>query len=86
MRGIKANCDKDTKVVPGHGPVGGLEILDKQVAYLESLIEAVEKAVKAGKSKEEVAAMTWPFMDGLGFEQVRGRAIGAVYDEVKETK
>jgi len=78
----RALCDDDTVVIPGHGPVGGASIIDDQRVYLEKLIEAVQKDIDAGVPKEDTVAKTFGFMDGLGFEQIRERAIGAVHDEL----
>lgn len=75
-------CDAKTRVVAGHGPVSDRDGLGRQIHYLESIIENVGKAIGEGRSKEETAQMEWPFMEGLGFEQVRPRAIQAVYDEL----
>ena len=76
-------CDRDTKVVPGHGAITDVGGLKAQREYLDSIWEAVSKEVAAGTPREDVLTMSWDFMDGLGFEQVRERAIGAVYDEAK---
>ncbi len=75
-------CDEQTIVVPGHGPVGDRAIIRAQIDYITSLIEAVKADIAAGVGKDEMVAKTYPFMEGLGFEQARGRAIGAVYDEL----
>ena len=75
-------CDGDTVVVPGHGEVTDRSGLEAQRRYLDQIWESVSAEVAKGTAKDDVVAMTWDFMDGLGFEQVRGRAIGAVYDEV----
>ena len=75
-------CDDDTKVVPGHGPLTDRAGLQAQKRYLDALWDHVAKETRSGKPKDDITAMTWDFMDGLGFEQVRARAIGAVYDEV----
>lgn len=75
-------CGEKTVVVPGHGPVGDRTLLDAQRTYLEALIENVTREIRAGKTREEVVQMSWPFMDGLGFPQARPRALGAVYDEL----
>lgn len=75
-------CEKDTIVIPGHGETGTREIVRSQIRYHEQLLDAVSREIDAGKSKEEITAMTFPFMEGLGFEQVRGRAISAAYDEI----
>jgi glyoxylase-like metal-dependent hydrolase (beta-lactamase superfamily II) len=75
-------CDQDTVVVPGHGPVGNVRELHRQREYLEQLWEAVEREVASGTPREAVMRMAWPFMEGLEREQIRARAIGAVFDEV----
>lgn len=75
-------CDGETAVVPGHGAMGDRRVIEGQIAYLAQLHEAVGREVRRGTPKEEVQSMSWAFMDGLGFEQIRGRAIGAVYDEI----
>jgi glyoxylase-like metal-dependent hydrolase (beta-lactamase superfamily II) len=79
---VRALCDKNTVIVPGHGPVGDIAIIDRQADYLKNLIDAVQAEIDAGTTREEAARKSWPFMDGLGFEQIRPRAIGAVYDEL----
>lgn len=79
---VRALCDKDTVVIPGHGPVGGVSVIDDQRIYLEKLIESVQADIEAGVSKDAIVAKTYDFMNGLGFEQIRGRAIGAVYDQL----
>ncbi len=82
LEGVLSLCDADTVVVPGHGPIGGREIVENAKRYIEQLLAAVEAEVKKGTSKEEAQQMSWPFMDGLGFEQIKSRAIGAVYDQL----
>lgn len=79
---VIALCDESTVVVPGHGEVTDRSGLEAQRRYLEQIWEHVSKEVAKGTSKADVAEMRWDFMDGLGFEQVRSRALGAVYDEV----
>ncbi|MFT5422572.1 MAG: cyclase [Phycisphaerales bacterium] len=75
-------CDAETVVIPGHGPKGGRETVSAQIAYLERLIDAVQAELDAGTSKADAQEKSWGFMDGLGFASIRGRAIGAVYDEL----
>lgn len=85
LEGMLAHCTADTIVVPGHGPIGEKAIIQKQIDYMSSLASAVEKELAGGRSRDEVVAMTWPFMDGLG-DQGRARAVGAVYDELLAEK
>jgi len=75
-------CDAETVVVPGHGPVGDIDSLRAQIAYFEKLRAAVKAELDKGTPKDEIQKMSWAFMDGLGFEQIRPRAIGAVVDEL----
>lgn len=77
-------CDGDTVVVPGHGELTDREGLRAQQLYLEAIWDRVAAEVRAGKTRDEIVTMRWDFMDGLGFEQIRERAIGAVYDQVTE--
>lgn len=82
LDGVLAVCDADTVVIPGHGPVGDRETVAAQKRYLEQIIEAVQGEIDAGSSKEDTQEKSWDFMEGLGFEGIRPRAIGAVYDEL----
>ena len=82
LEGVIAICDAETVVVPGHGPIGDVESLKKAKAYHERLREAVAKAIDEGKSKDEAMAMSWDFMEGLGRDQLRPRAISFVYEEI----
>lgn len=82
VRQILELCDGGTRVIAGHGPVGDRAALAGQLEYLERIYEEVGKAGRAGSPRDAVVQMTWPFMEGLGAEQLRPRAIGAVYDEL----
>jgi len=75
-------CDDETVVVPGHGEVTDAQGVQKQIQYIESLRAEVGRAIDAGKTVDEIAQMTWPFMDGLGFEQIRPNAIRVVHAEL----
>jgi len=82
LEGALALCDADTVVIPGHGPIGDRSIIQGAIDYLAALIEAVQGELDKGTTKENTQEKSWAFMDGLGFEGVRPRAIGAVYDEL----
>ena len=75
-------CDAETVVVPGHGGVGGVEALRGQITYFERLRAAVGKELDAGKTRDDITAMSWDFMDGYGLDWIRPIAIGGVVDEL----
>lgn len=85
LEDLRKMCNADTKVIPGHGPrnKGDASLIDDQRDYLSRLVEAVQKDLDAGIPHDECVQKTWPFMEGLGFEQIRPRAISAVYNELK---
>ncbi|MDF1808150.1 MAG: MBL fold metallo-hydrolase [Phycisphaerales bacterium] len=82
LKGILELCDDKTIVIPGHGPIGNNQTVQAQLDYMNQLIEHVQADIDAGVSKEETAKNTWGFMEGLGFESIRERAINTVYDEL----
>lgn len=83
LREARALCKDDTTVVPGHGRPGvGPSVLDRQREYLERLVEAVQAEIDRGVPHDEAVQRSWGFMDGLEGEQVRARAISAVYREL----
>lgn len=82
LNSIEKLCDDNTTVVPGHGPVGGRKLIGEMRRYLEQLRESVKAEIGKGTSKEDAQAMTFEFMKGRGFDQLRPIAVGAVYDEL----
>lgn len=82
LEDIAAMCDPDTRVVPGHGPVGGVEIVRAQHEYIEQLRKHVRAEIDAGTPIEELRTKAFPFMEGMGFEALRENAIVFVYGEM----
>ena len=82
LRETRKLCNETTIVIPGHGDIAGPEIIDAQIRYFEQLIEAVQVEIDKGTPREEVAKMSWDFMNGLGFEQIRARVVAGTYDEL----
>jgi glyoxylase-like metal-dependent hydrolase (beta-lactamase superfamily II) len=84
LEDLHAMCTADTRVVPGHGErgKGDRSLITAQRDYLQRLVDAVQAEIDAGRTSDEAQQKTWDFMEGLGFEQVRPRAIAAVYDEL----
>jgi len=75
-------CDDQTVVVPGHGDVGGRGAIRGQIEYFQKTRDAVQKAVDAGEPREAVVNMQFDHFDGMGFDQIRPRSVGAIYDEL----
>jgi len=44
-------------VLPGHGPAGGKEVLEGEMAFMTEINQTVEKAVKAGKKLDDLVTM-----------------------------
>lgn len=82
LRGIIARCDAETVIVPGHGEITDVEGVRAQLAHFEGLFEAIGAEIDRGTPPEEVKAMSWPFMDGLGSERLRERGNAYVYNEI----
>jgi len=77
-------CDEKTVVVPGHGDIGNLETVKKQIKYFEDVREAVKKAIDEGKAREDVINTTLPQYAPYRLEVARGLVLGGVYDELKK--
>jgi cyclase len=82
LRGIIDRCDADTVVVPGHGEITDVRGVRAQLAHFENLFEAIGAEIDKGTPLEDVRPMTWPFMDGLGFERIRERGNEFIYNEI----
>jgi len=83
LRGIANLCDDDTIVVPGHGPVGGKDVVANQITYFERLRESVQKQISGGKTREIAIEESFDWMKPLGFDRIRPIAIGVMYDTLK---
>ncbi|MCB9844880.1 MAG: MBL fold metallo-hydrolase [Phycisphaeraceae bacterium] len=81
-----ALCDDQTIVIPGHGEITDVTGLRGQVEYLQALRTAAKRAVEAGTPREEFLGTDLPIAADYGFEQIKPRAFGAVYDEVSAGK
>lgn len=74
-------CGPRTIVVPGHGEITDVSGIRKQIAYFEAVRQAAAKARTDGVSREDFLKIELPIFEGLGFEQVKPRVLGGVYDE-----
>ncbi len=74
-------CDAKTVVVPGHGAITDRTAITAQNDYFHQAREAVAVAVKAGKPRDEVAAMTLPGREDYALKIALPILLGAMYDE-----
>jgi glyoxylase-like metal-dependent hydrolase (beta-lactamase superfamily II) len=80
---LLALCDEETKIIPGHGPLSGVEELRAYRRMLKTVRDRVKGMKDQGKSREEVVDSkptadldeTW----GKGF-LAPDRFVGIVYD------
>lgn len=78
---IVSMCNDKTVVIPGHGDVGDVSIVKTQIEYLKHVRGAADKAIGAGKTREEfIASEVEPYTYG---ERIKAVAFGALYDEAK---
>ncbi len=80
---ILERIDSDTRLIPGHGPVGGREDLQRFRDMLATVSQRMHALIQAGKSRDEVIAArpTQEFDEawGKGFLAPE-RFVGIVYD------
>lgn len=74
-----------TIVVPGHGAPTTTEMLKRQHAYLQDMLNQVRQGIAAGKSKSElVKTITLVNHPGYGTNSVStARSVAAMYDRLK---
>jgi glyoxylase-like metal-dependent hydrolase (beta-lactamase superfamily II) len=77
---INGLCDQDTIVVPGHGELTDITGLERQIRYFARARDAVEEAMKAGRTRDEITKLT--IFEDYGGEQRRSRTLGTIYDEL----
>jgi cyclase len=76
-------CDADTIVVPGHGEITDRSGIAGQKEYFQRLRDAMAEAHQKGMSREEALEIELPIFKGYGFEQIKARTLGSVYDEMQ---
>ncbi|HEU4642503.1 MAG TPA: MBL fold metallo-hydrolase, partial [Gemmatimonadaceae bacterium] len=77
-----ARAGGSAAVVPGHGPATDRAAVAGQRAYFDRLRAAVESALREGRSRAEVTALTVP---GLPTQRadVGAANLGVIYDELR---
>lgn len=81
LKRLEELCDKKTVVVPGHGMIGNAQSVRAQIKYFEEAVSATEKAIKSGKTRDEVAAMHSETHKSYKFPERESILYGNLYDE-----
>ena len=70
-----------TRIVPGHGPVGGPELIARQLAYFDALEARVKALLAGGASLAEVTeqAELPAFRHWAGYDSLHRRNVSLVY-------
>jgi cyclase len=79
---------KPKYVLPGHGPLGGRELIEGQEQFLVELYKSVKAGVDSGKSLEEVQATISlpPAVNAWVSDASLQRQVKDAYDEIKQGK
>ena len=68
---VREIANDDTRLIPGHGPVSGVQELEEYISVLEKARERIGALVKEGRSADEVVAAKptaeWDAKWGQGF-------------------
>lgn len=89
VRKVLAMCDERTKVIPGHGPLGDRDALQRYLDMLTEVHRRVSKLVREGKSADDIVAARptaeWDDAWGRGFmspERFLRIVVESVQDEL----
>ena len=77
-------CDAKTVVVPGHGEVADRAAITRQIEYFDKARDFVAAAMKAGETRDEVAAMTLPGYEAYKLKVAQGYLMGGLFDELSQ--
>ena len=82
LRRLREVCTPETRIIPGHGQMGGPEIVDGMLEFFEQVQEIVALAISRGLSREEVAELDPEPLRERGFRKVKHLTLTRVYDEM----
>ena len=87
VEAILAVANADTKIIPGHGPLGDRKALEGYLAFLKDVSGRVRKLIDEGRTLEEVQALK-PLADydatlGKGFFKPEN-FLGLLYNGLKK--
>jgi len=63
--------DRSTTVVPGHGEIGDHGLIERQLVFVEQLVELVEKALREGRSADDAERDAKQRFAGMMFAEQR---------------
>ncbi len=86
VRRIIDLCNDKTVVLPGHGELTDVSGLRAQIHYFEVVRSAVAKAVKDGKTLQEIKQLDLTEFRDYGLTQIKPLLLGAMYEEQTEKK
>jgi len=81
-----ALCDRDTRVVAGHGAVTDRAGLQRQRDYFDRLRDAVGAAIRDGRSRDEITKLRPAAVAGFAWPEILAMTLGVVYDEISRKK
>lgn len=84
LRRMRAVCNNDTVVIPGHGAPGTPAIIDDQIAYFKRLRSAAAEAIAAGTPREAFVKTRIAEHADFRLAMAAGLALGGVYDEIRK--
>jgi cyclase len=84
LKKLEEQMDDDVQIVPGHGPVGGKELLKQQREFLGALAAAVNACVAARKSVDEtVREVKLPnYAKWQKYDEWLGENVRLIYQEL----
>lgn len=63
--------DRSATVVPGHGEIGDHGLIERQLVFVEQLVELVEKALRKGRSADDAERDAKQRFAGMMFAEQR---------------
>jgi len=82
LQAIVLLCGPGTIVVPGHGPLTDRDGVRAMSRFLGDVRDYVEARMAEGMSRGEIVALEPEPFANRGFDRLRERTLGAVYDEL----
>ncbi len=82
LRRLRLLCTASTRVIPGHGDMGGPELIDHMLEFFAQAQEIVAAAISQGLAREQVAELKPEIFAGRGFQGVSHLTMTRIFDEM----